>query len=112
MELMTGCSGDPAAPGDRLAGKATVTVGLQLGRSEMLRSLKRYSILAQSQVRLAIDCTEKRARRTRGKLPTIFLERSGKSHLTGSVRFKGNAAEKIKTWNGAHTGCPKRQDTI
>ena len=80
----------------------------------MLRSLKRYSILAQSQVRLAIDCTEKRARRTRGKLTAIFLERSGKSHLTGSVRFKGNAAEKKLRhgMDGARTGFPKRQDTI
>ena len=44
---------------DRLAGKATLTSGLLLGRSEMLRSLRHY-MGAQSQGRHTIDRLEER----------------------------------------------------
>ena len=46
------CSGHAGVKGndraDRLAGKATITDGLRLGRSEVLRSLRHY-LRAQSQ---------------------------------------------------------------
>ena len=45
--------------GDRLAGKATLTCGLLLRRSEVLRSL-RYYLWAQSQGHHAIDRLEER----------------------------------------------------
>ena len=45
---------------DRLAGKATLTSGLLLGRSEALKSLRHY-LRAQSQGHHTIDCLEKRA---------------------------------------------------
>ena len=44
---------------DRLAGKAALTSGLLLGRSEMLRSLRRY-LRAQSQGHHTIDDLEER----------------------------------------------------
>ena len=44
---------------DRLAGKATLTNGLFLRRSEMLRSLRHY-LWAQSQGRYTIDYLEER----------------------------------------------------
>ena len=44
---------------DRLAGKATITSGLLLGRSEVLRSLNHY-LRAQSQVHYIIDDLEER----------------------------------------------------
>ena len=44
---------------DRLAGKATLTNGLLLGRSEVLRSLRHY-LRAQSQGHHAIDRLEER----------------------------------------------------
>ena len=44
---------------DRLAGKATITSGLLLGRSEVLRSLRHY-LRAQSQGHHAIDRLEER----------------------------------------------------
>ena len=45
--------------GDKLAVKATLTSGLLLGRSEVLRSLRHY-LRAQSQGRHTIDHLEKR----------------------------------------------------
>ena len=44
---------------DRLAGKATLTNGLLLGRSEMLRSLRHY-LRAQNQGHHSIDRLEER----------------------------------------------------
>ena len=44
---------------DRLAGKATLTSGLLLGRSEVLRSLRRY-LRAQNQGHHTIDRLEER----------------------------------------------------
>ena len=44
---------------DRLVGKATLTSGLLLGRSEVLRSL-RHDLLAQSQGHHTIDRLEER----------------------------------------------------
>jgi len=47
------------APADRLAGKATLTSGLLLGRSEVLRSSTHY-LQAQSQGHHTIGCLEER----------------------------------------------------
>ena len=44
---------------DRLAGKATITGGVRLGRSEVLRSLRHY-LLAQSQGHHTIERLEER----------------------------------------------------
>jgi hypothetical protein len=44
---------------DRLAGKATITGGLRLGRSEVVRSLRHY-LRAQSQGHHTIDRLEER----------------------------------------------------
>ena len=44
---------------DRLSGKATITSGLRLGSSEVLRSLRHY-LRAQSQGHHAIDSLEER----------------------------------------------------
>ena len=44
---------------DRLAGKAAITKGLRLGRSEVLRSLRNYGRI-QSQGHHTIDCLEDR----------------------------------------------------
>ena len=44
---------------DRLAGKATLTIGLRLGRYEVLRSLRHY-LRAQSQGHHTIDRLEER----------------------------------------------------
>ena len=44
---------------DRLAGKATITSGLRLGRSEVLRILRHY-LQAQSQGHHMINCLDKR----------------------------------------------------
>ena len=46
-------------PADRLAGKATLTSGLLLGSSEVLRSLRHY-LRAQSQRHRTIDRLEER----------------------------------------------------
>ena len=57
------CTGPAGVKGndraDRLAGKATLTGGLLLGRSEVLRSLEHY-LWAQSQGRHTIDRLEER----------------------------------------------------
>jgi len=53
----TGVKGNDRA--DRLAGKATLTSGLLLGRSEVVRSLRHY-LRAQSQGHHTIDRLEER----------------------------------------------------
>ena len=57
------CPGHAGAKGnyraDTLAGKATITSGLLLGRSEVLRSLRHY-LLAQSEEHHTINRLEKR----------------------------------------------------
>ena len=58
---------------DRLAGKATLTNGLLLGRSEVLRSLRHY-LRAQSQGHHTIDRLEERG---------VERERARRSSLKG-----------------------------
>ena len=63
FENSRGCPGHAGVKGndraDRLAGKATLTGGLLLGRSEVLRSLEHY-LWAQSQGHHTIDRLEER----------------------------------------------------
>ena len=64
---------------DRLAGKATITNGLFLGRSEVLLSLRHY-LRAQSQGHYTIDRLEERGVERgsqRGNLKKICLMESG-----------------------------------
>ena len=68
----TGVKGNDRA--DRLAGKAALTSGFLLGRSEILRNLRHYS-LAQSQRHHTVDHLEERGVERR-KRYTIFLERT------------------------------------
>ena len=45
-------------------GKATITSGLRLERSEVFKSLRHYYVSTQHQGHLNIDCTEEGVRRT------------------------------------------------
>ena len=67
---------------DRLAGKATLTSGLLLGRSEVLRSL-RYYLWVQSQVPHTINCLEERG-----------VERG----CTRQSSFKGQERAVVNRW--------------
>ena len=61
--LWVSCTGHAGLKGndraDRLAGKATLTSGLLLGRSEVLRNLRHY-LREQSQGHHTIDCLEEK----------------------------------------------------
>ena len=75
---------------DRLAGKATLTSGLLLGRSEVLKSFRNY-LRAQSQGHYTIDRLEEE---------TIFLERTREGHRQSeehSNHFKGDVWENWET---------------
>ena len=61
---------------DRLAGKATITSGLRLGRSEVLRYLRHY-LCAQSQGHHSIDRLEERG---------VERGSAGQSSLKGQER--------------------------
>ena len=64
---------------DSLAGKATITGGLRLGRPDVLRSLRHY-LLAQGQGYHTIDRLEERGVEIKRKSSMIFLERRRKGH--------------------------------
>ena len=89
---------------DRLAGKATLTSGLLLGRIEVLRSLRHY-LRAQSQGHHTIDRLEERGTE-KGS--------ARRSSLKGRTldRFKGNAGGTSERRGGAHMGFSERIDTI
>ena len=76
--LLVYCPGHAGVKGndraDRLAGKATLTSGLLLGRSEELRSLRHY-LRAQSQGHHTIEKT-----RGKWKRSTTFLGRTRDGH--------------------------------
>ena len=86
---------------DRLAGKATLTSGLLLGTSEVLRSL-RYYLRAQSQGHHTIYRLEERG-----------VERGSarEGHCQSDEhwnRFKGNVGETSERRGAAHTGFSER----
>ena len=111
------CSGHAGVkgndPADRLAGKATLTSGLLLGRSEMLRSL-RHCLRAQSQGHHTIDRLEERGVE-RGNARRSSLKGRDEGHRQSDEhwkRFKGNVGETSEGWGGAHMGFSERIDTI
>ena len=72
---------------DRLAGKATLTSGLLLGRSEVYRSLRHY-LRAQSQGHHTIDCLKERGvERTFTTLRTLRRDGPGGAHMNCSERI-------------------------
>ena len=101
-------------PADTLAGKATLTNGLLLGSSEVLRSLRLY-LRAQSQGHHTIDRLEERgvgrgsARRSslKGRERAIVMQSD--EHWN---HFKGNVGETFEGRGGARKGSPERIDTL
>ena len=90
----TSCPGHAGVKGndraDRLAGKATVTGGLHLGRSEVVRSLRRY-LRAQSRGHHTINrLGERREAYRNRKRSTRGRERSHRQSDRRWNRFKGN----------------------
>ena len=82
------------ARADRPVGKATLTSGLLLGRSEALRSL-RHHLPAQSQGRHNVVCLEERGKR---KSLTIFLERRREGYRQSDEHWnclKGNVGKNL-----------------
>ena len=92
---------------DRLAGKATLTSGLLLGRSEVLRSLRHY-LQAQSQGHHTTDRPEERCVE-RGSARRSSLKGRSDEHWN---RFKGNVGETSERRDGAHMGFSDRIYTI
>ena len=109
--LHSGCTYCPGYAGvkgndraDRLAGKATLTSGLLLGRSEVLRSFRHY-LTAQSQGHRTIDCLEERGVE-RGSARRSSLKRTREGHRQSDEhwnRFKRNVEETSGRRGGAHT---------
>ena len=97
---------------DRLAGKATFTSDLLLGRSELLRSLRHYK-RAQNQGHHTTDCLEERG---------VERESARRSSMKGRERyrqsdehwkrFKGDVVGISERRGGAHMGFSERIDTI
>ena len=80
---------------DRLACKATLTSGLFLGRSEVLRSLRHY-LRAQSQPHHTIDRLEERGVERGSARRSSVLKRTREGHRQSDEhwnRFKGNVGE-------------------
>ena len=92
-----------------MKGKATITSGLLLRRSEVLRSLRHY-LRAQNQGHHTADRMREEA------LDDLkFIERTRKGHRESDElwnRFKGNAGETSERRGGAHMGFSERIDTI
>ena len=98
---------------DRLAGKATLTSGLRLERSEVLRSLRHY-LQAQSQGHHTIDRLEERGVE-RGSARRSSLkgrERAIVSQTNIGTVSKATLWETSERRGGAQMGFSKRIDTI
>ena len=97
---------------ERLGGKATLTSGVLLGSSEVLRSLKHY-LRAQSQRHHTTDRLEERgveggsARRSslKGRERAVVSQ-------TNIGTFRGNVGEASERRRGTHMGFPEGTDTI
>ena len=85
---------------DTLAGNATITSGLRLGRSEVLRSLRHY-LLAQSRGHHAIDHLEETGAE-KGTLNNIPLK--GWKREPSSIRRTLEPFERQR-WGNLETGC-------
>ena len=113
------CPGHPGVKGnhraDRLAGKATLTSGLLLGRSVVLRSLRHY-LRAQSIGHNTIDRLEERGVE-RGSARRSSFQRTREGHRQSDEHwncFKGDVEESCERRDGAHNfvGFSDRIDTI
>ena len=90
---------------DRLAGKATLTSGLLLGRSEILRSL-RHHLRPQSQGHHTIDRLKERGVERGSARRSSVLERTREGHRQSDEhwnRFKGDAGETSERRGGTHS---------
>ena len=99
------CPGHAGA--DRPAGKATLTSGLLLGRSEVLRSLR--TLAAGTKPRTSHHRSAGGERRGKRKRQTIFLERTREGHRQSDEnwnRFKGDFGETSERRGGAPKGFP------
>ena len=99
---------------DRLVGKATITSGLRLGRSEVLRNLRHY-LQAQSQGHHTIDRLEERSVE-RGSARRSSLkgrERAIVNHTNiGTVSKAPLGKSLFERRGGAHMGLSERIATI
>ena len=71
---------------DKLAGKATLTSGLLLGRSEVLKSLRNY-LRAQSQGHYTIDRLEERQSPSKGRERVIVNQTNIRSISKATFGF-------------------------
>ena len=98
---------------NRLAGNATLTSGLLLGGSEVLRSL-RHHLRAQSQGHRTIDRIEERVME-RGSARRASLKGRERAIVKSDEqrnRFKGDIRETSQRQGGANMGFSERIDTI
>ena len=96
----------------RLAGKATLTTGLLLGRSEVLRSLRDH-LRAQSQDQEDIDRQEERGvERGSARLSSLKGREGHRQSDELWNRFKGNVEKTSERRGGAHMGFSEDIDTI
>ena len=98
---------------DRLAGKATLTSGLLLGRSEVLRSLRHY-LRAQSQDHHTVDRLEEGGVK-RGSGRRSSFKRIREGHRQSDEHrncFKGDDGEASERRFGAHMGFSETIDTV
>ena len=98
---------------DRLAGKATITSGLLLGRYEVLRSLRHY-LRAQSQWHYTIDRIGERDVE-RGSARRYSLKGRERAIVKSDEqrnRFKGDIRETSQRQGGANMGFSELIDTI
>ena len=98
---------------DRLAGKATLASGLLLGRSEVLRSLRRY-LRVQNQGHHTIDRLEERGmeRGSARRSSLIGRERAIVSQTNIGIVSKATVGETSERRDGAHMGVSERIATI
>ena len=98
---------------DKLAGKATLTSGLPLGRSEMLRSL-RNCLRTQNQGHHTIDRLEEKGVE-KGSARRSALEGTKEGQRDSNERlncFKGNVGETSEIRGGAQKGSSERTDAV
>ena len=91
-----------------MAGKATITSGLLLRRSAVLKSLRHY-LRAQSQGHHTVDSLEERG------VERGFLERTRAGHRESDehwIGFKGDVGETSERCGGAHMDFFESMDTI
>ena len=97
---------------NRLAGKPTITSGLRLGRSEMLRSLRHY-LQAQSQYHHNIDHLEERdVKRGSARRSSLKGREKAIVNQTNIGTVLKATSGKLLRRDGAYMGFSERFDTI